>query len=185
MWARTLAPELGARLLMRLNYLDPCLQLACEANLFEWALEVSKYGTMDQKKEVHYRYAMALEDEGRFTEAEKEFVQAGKAMEAVQMYIHNRDWESAEDVARSHSEEAVAQVLIARAAEAAEAQDYATAEALLLRAHKPEMIIEHYKVYHFRSIDDILFNNIFLKQNSTFYTSLLIIKIFYFKTSSF
>ncbi|XP_026827198.1 intraflagellar transport protein 172 homolog isoform X2 [Ooceraea biroi] len=145
MWARTLAPELGARLLMRLNYLEPCLQLACETNLFEWALEISKYGTMDQKKEVHYRYAMALEDEGRFAEAEKEFVQAGKAMEAVQMYIHSRDWESAEDVARSHSQEAVAQVLIARAAEAAEAQDYATAETLLLRAHKPEMIIEHYK----------------------------------------
>ncbi|XP_072763581.1 intraflagellar transport protein 172 homolog isoform X3 [Anoplolepis gracilipes] len=145
MWARTLAPELGARLLMRLNYLDPCLQLACEASLFEWALEIVKYGTVDQKKEVHYRHAMALEDEGRFADAEKEFVQAGKVMEAVQMYIHNRDWESAEDVARSHSQEAVAQVLIARAAEAAEGQDYATAEALLLRAHKPEMIIEHYK----------------------------------------
>ncbi|XP_012058709.1 PREDICTED: intraflagellar transport protein 172 homolog [Atta cephalotes] len=145
MWARTLAPELGARLLMRLSYLEPCLQLACEANLFDWALEIAKYGTVDQNKEVHYRYAMALEDEGRFVEAEKEFVQAGKTMEAVQMYIHTRDWESAEDVARSHSQEAVAQVLIARAAEAAEGQDYATAEALLLRAHKPEMIIEHYK----------------------------------------
>nr|XP_012215554.1 PREDICTED: intraflagellar transport protein 172 homolog [Linepithema humile] len=145
MWARTLAPELGARLLMRLNYLESCLQLACEASLFEWALEIVKYGTEDQKKEVHYRYAMALEDEGRFADAEKEFVQAGKAVEAVQMYIHSRDWESAEDVARSHSQEAVAQVLIARAAEAAEGQDYAAAEALLLRAHKPEMIIEHYK----------------------------------------
>lgn len=146
MWARTLAPELGARLLMRLNYLESCLQLACEANLFAWALEIVKYGTVDQKREIHYRYAMALEDEGRFTEAEKEFIKAGKAMEAVQMYIHSRDWESAEDVARSHSQEAVAQVLIARAAEAAESQDYASAEALLLRAHKPEMIIEHYKV---------------------------------------
>jgi len=114
--------------------------------LFDWALEIAKYGTLDQKKEVHYRYAMTLEDEGRFAEAEKEFVQAGKTMEAVQMYIHSRDWESAEDVARSHSQEAVAQVLIARAAEAAESQDYTTAEALLLRAHKPEMIIEHYKV---------------------------------------
>ncbi|KAL0119649.1 hypothetical protein PUN28_007825 [Cardiocondyla obscurior] len=145
MWARTLASELGARLLMRLGYFEPCLQLACEASLFDWALEIVKYGTIDQKKEVHYRYAMSLEDEGRFTEAEKEFVQAGKTMEAVQMYIHNRDWESAEDVARSHSQEAVAQVLIAQAAEAAESQDYATAETLLLRAHKPEIIIEHYK----------------------------------------
>ncbi|XP_043526195.1 intraflagellar transport protein 172 homolog, partial [Frieseomelitta varia] len=144
-WARTLAPELAARLLMRLNYLDGCLQLACEADLFDWALEIVKYGSADQKKEVHYRHAMALEDAGHFSEAEKEFIKAGRTMEAVQMYIHTRDWEAAEDVAQSINQDAVAQVLIARAGEAAEAQDYSLAETLLLRAHKPEMIIEHYK----------------------------------------
>lgn len=131
---------------MRLNYLEPCLHLACEANLFEWALEISKYGTIDQKKEVHYRHAMALEDEGQFAEAEKEFIQAGKAVEAVQMYIHTRDWESAENIAESNCPDALSQVLIARAAEAIEIQDYTLAESLLLRAHKPEIIVEHYKV---------------------------------------
>lgn len=146
MWARTLAPELAARLLIRLNYLDDCLQLACEANLFDWALEIAKYGSPEQKREVHYRHAMALEDAGRFSDAEKEFIRAGKTMEAVQMYIHTRDWEAAEDVAQSIDQDAVTQVLIARADEAAEAQDYSLAETLLLRAHKPEMIIEHYKV---------------------------------------
>ncbi|CAK9818338.1 Intraflagellar transport protein 172 homolog [Anthophora plagiata] len=145
MWARTLAPELAARLLMRLNYLEDCLQLACEARLFEWALEIAKYKSSDQKKEVHYRYAMALEDAGRFSDAEKEFIKADRTMEAVQMYIHTRDWEAAEDVAQSIDQNAVAKVLIARADEAAEAQDYSLAETLLLRAHKPEMIIEHYK----------------------------------------
>ncbi|OAD52520.1 hypothetical protein WN48_01267 [Eufriesea mexicana] len=144
-WARTLAPELAARLLMRLKYLDGCLQLACEADLFDWALEIAKYGNADQKKEVHYRYAMALEDAGRFSEAEKEFIKAGRTMEAVQMYIHTRDWEAAEDVAQSIDQNAVAQVLIARANEVAEAQDYSLAETLLLRAHKPEIIIENYK----------------------------------------
>ncbi|XP_033198470.2 intraflagellar transport protein Oseg2 isoform X1 [Bombus vancouverensis nearcticus] len=144
-WARTLAPELAARLLMRLNYLDGCLQLACEADLFDWALEIVKYGSTDQMKEVHYRHAMALEDAGHFSEAEKEFIKAGRTMEAVQMYIHTRDWEAAEDVAQSINQDAVAQVLIARASEAVEGQDYSLAETLLLRAHKPEMIIEHYK----------------------------------------
>ncbi|XP_046738149.1 intraflagellar transport protein 172 homolog [Diprion similis] len=145
MWTRTLAPELGARLLMRLGYFDPCLQLACEANLFDWALEIVKYGTPDQKKEVYYKHAMALEDEGRFSEAEKEFVLAGKAMEAVQMYIHTREWDAAEEVAQAHYPDGLPQVLISKAADAAEAQDYAAAESLLLRAHKPEIIINHYK----------------------------------------
>ncbi|XP_020709272.2 intraflagellar transport protein 172 homolog isoform X2 [Athalia rosae] len=145
MWAQTLAPELGARLLMRLGYFEPCLQLACEANLFDWVLEIVKYGNCDQKKEVYYKHAMALEDEGRFSEAENEFVQAGKAMEAVQMYIHTRDWDAAEEVAKSHYPDGLAQVLVSRAADAAKAQDYALAESLLLRAHKPEIIVNHYK----------------------------------------
>ncbi|XP_008560724.1 intraflagellar transport protein 172 homolog [Microplitis demolitor] len=145
MWARTLAPELGARLLIRLNYFDPCLLMACDANLFDWALEAVRYGTPEQQQEVHYKYAMALEDEGKFAEAEKEFIRAGKATEAVQMYIHTRDWDAAEEVAQSVSQEAVAQVLVARAAEAVDNKDYAFAESLLLRAHKPEIIIDHYK----------------------------------------
>ncbi|XP_076232501.1 intraflagellar transport protein Oseg2 [Calliopsis andreniformis] len=144
-WARTLAPELAARLLMRLNYFDSCLELACEANLFDWALEIAKYGSVDQKKKVHYKYAIALEDAGQFSEAEKEFVKAGKIMEAVQMYMHTHDWEAAEDLAQSINQDVVAEVLTVRASEAAETQDYSLAESLLLRAHKPEIIIDYYK----------------------------------------
>lgn len=131
---------------MRLHYFDPCLQLACEANLFDWALEIVKYGTEEQKKEVYYRHAIALEDEGRLPEAEREFLRAGKPMEAVQMYIHNKNYEAAEEIAKTEGEDALMNVLVARATEAVEKRDYSLAESLLLRARKPEIIIEHYKV---------------------------------------
>lgn len=62
------------------------------------------------------------------------------------MYIHTRDWDAAEYVAQNHCQEGLVQVLVAKASEAAEAGDFATAESLLLRAHKPEIIIDHYKV---------------------------------------
>lgn len=146
MWSRSLAPELGARLLSRLGYLDACLQMTSEAGQFNWALEVAKYAGIEQQREVHYRYAMVLEDEGRFSEAEREFLKAGKAMEAVQMYIHTRDWQAAEDVAQNHCPEGLSQVLVARASEAVEARDFTSAESFLLRAYKPEIIINHYKV---------------------------------------
>lgn len=146
MWARSLAPELGARLLNRLDYMTPCLQLACEAGLFDWALEISKYGTSDQKKNVHYRYALTLEDEQKYADAEREFVLADRAIEAVQMYIHIHSWDAAEEVARSLNQDALNQVYVARANEAVESQNFSAAEALLLRAHKPEIIIDHYKV---------------------------------------
>lgn len=141
-----MAPELGARLLTRLGYFDTCLQLACDAGLFDWALEVVRYGGPEIRKEVHYKYAMFLEDEGRFKDAEREFLKAEKPMEAVQMYIHTKNWDAAEEVAQNHCLEGLTQVLVARAAEAADIEDFATAESLLLRAHKPEIIIQHYKV---------------------------------------
>ena len=146
MWACTLTPELGARLLSRLNYLDACLKLACKDGEFAWALEVVKYGSQKQQREVHYRYALALKDEGRFPEAEREFIEAGQAMESVQMYIHTQNWDAADAVAQIHCQEGLTQVLVARAAQSVKAQDYATAESLLLRAHEPEAIINHYKV---------------------------------------
>jgi intraflagellar transport protein 172 len=35
--------------------------------------------------EIHYKHAMSLEDDGKFTEAEVEFIKAGKPKEAVLM----------------------------------------------------------------------------------------------------
>lgn len=75
------------------------------------------------------------------------------------MYIHTRDWDAAEYVAQNHCQEGLIQVLVAKASEAAEAQDFATAESLLLRAHKPEIIINHYKVLDHSCICRLLFKS--------------------------
>lgn len=53
---------------------------------FDFAFELSKLGLKSQLPQVHCRYAMALEDDGKFQEAEDEFVKAGKPKEAVLMY---------------------------------------------------------------------------------------------------
>ena len=37
--------------------------------------------------DIHYKYAMALEDDGKYAEAEKEFIEAGKPKEAVLMSV--------------------------------------------------------------------------------------------------
>ena len=37
--------------------------------------------------DIHLKYAMFLEDEGKFTEAEHEFIKAGKSKEAVLMWV--------------------------------------------------------------------------------------------------
>ena len=42
---------------------------------------------------MHLKYAMFLEDEGRFPEAEKEFIKADKPKEAIDMHTHQHDHE--------------------------------------------------------------------------------------------
>lgn len=96
-------------------------------------------------KEVHYKHAMALEDEGKFDEAEQEFIAAGKAKEAVFMYIHGQNWINALRVAESHEPAAISEVLTAQAMNCFKAQQYLEFESLLLRAQMPELIIESYK----------------------------------------
>ena len=50
--------------------------------------------------------------QGKFAEAEEEFVRAGKPKEAVLMYVHQQDWDSAQRVAELHCPDSVADVLV-------------------------------------------------------------------------
>lgn len=61
-------------------------------------------------------------------------------------YIHNKDWENAERVAETYDDSAMIEVLVEQAKEEFQSKNYTRFESLLLRAHKPEMIISLYKV---------------------------------------
>ncbi len=50
--------------------------------------------------------------QGKLAEAEEQFVQAGKPKEAVLMYVHQQDWDSAQRVAELHCPDSVADVLV-------------------------------------------------------------------------
>lgn len=50
--------------------------------------------------------------QGKFFEAEAEFIKAGKPKEAVLMHVHRKDWDAAQKVAEKYCPENVADVLI-------------------------------------------------------------------------
>ena len=52
---------------------------------FEFAFELSRIAKKDKLPDIHLKHAMYLEDEGRFPDAEAEFVRASKPKEAVLM----------------------------------------------------------------------------------------------------
>lgn len=53
---------------------------------------------------------MWLEDEGRFKEAEDEFIKAEKPKEAIDMYVHQQDWGNAMRVAEHCSPASISDV---------------------------------------------------------------------------
>lgn len=64
MWARTLPVDGAARLLKKMGLVEVALNYACDANQYEFALELCQI-TGNSSDEVHLKMAMDLEDEGK------------------------------------------------------------------------------------------------------------------------
>lgn len=144
LWARTLPIDSAIKLLNKHDILEACVDYACETMQFDFAFQLCK-NLPKKQSEVHMKYAMVLEDEGKFTEAEAEFVLAGKPKEAVLMYVHDRSWINALRVAETYVPSAVPEVLQAQAAQSFREKQYSEFEVLLLRAQLPELIVQKYK----------------------------------------
>uniref|UniRef100_A0A2K5WX15 Intraflagellar transport protein 172 homolog n=1 Tax=Macaca fascicularis TaxID=9541 RepID=A0A2K5WX15_MACFA len=145
LWAKSLGGEAAVRLLNKLGLLEAAVDHAADNCSFEFAFELSRLALKHKTPEVHLKYAMFLEDEGKFEEAEAEFIRAGKPKEAVLMFVHNQDWEAAQRVAEAHDPDSVAEVLVGQARGALEEKDFQKAEGLLLRAQRPGLALNYYK----------------------------------------
>lgn len=62
------------------------------------------------------------------------------------MHINQGDWPAAEMLAEQHDPEAVTDILVSRAQSALQTKDFGQFEALLLRAQKPDLLLQGYKV---------------------------------------
>lgn len=80
-WAISLSQEDAASLLRRLNLADAVVDYAVEAGAFPHAFQLAQVVAKAKLPDVHLKYAMFLEDSGRFQEAEGEFLNAGALFE--------------------------------------------------------------------------------------------------------
>ncbi|KAJ8009128.1 hypothetical protein DPEC_G00085660 [Dallia pectoralis] len=145
MWARSLGGEAAVKLLNKFGLLETAIDFAADNCSFDFAFELARLSTKKKIPEIHLKNAMFLEDEGKFAEAEMEFIKAQKPKEAVLMYVHNQDWAGALRVAEANDPASVPDVLVDQAKFCFEQKDFQKAEAYLLRAQRPEMAIKYYK----------------------------------------
>ncbi|XP_037945105.1 intraflagellar transport protein 172 homolog [Teleopsis dalmanni] len=144
MWAKSMPVESAVRLLNKLGLLDTAVSFACDSGQFEFAMDLCRLSGKPTD-EVHLKIAMSYEDEGKFGEAETEFIKANKPKEAILMHIHSGDWQAALNVAEIYLPEEVSEVLIAQANTCLETHNYSEYETLLIRAQRPDLIVAFYK----------------------------------------
>ena len=144
-WAVSLGGEAGSKLLTKLGLIEQAIDYAVESGNFDHAFELAGSSNDAKVAEVHLKYALFLEDEEKFTQAEDEFIKAEKPKEAIDMYIHQADWANAMRVAERYDPSSISNVLAGQAKVAGEQKDFTRAETLYINAKKPELAIAMYQ----------------------------------------
>ncbi|XP_073709088.1 intraflagellar transport protein 172 homolog [Garra rufa] len=145
LWAKSLGGEAAVKLLNKFGFLENAIDFAADNYTFDFAFELARLAMKQKIPDIHLKNAMFLEDQGKFNEAETEFIKAGKPKEAVLMHVHNKDWSNAQRVAEAHDPESVADILVSQAKFCFDQKEFQKAEAFLLRAQRPELAIKYYK----------------------------------------
>ena len=144
-WAVSLGGEAGSKLLTKLGLIEQAIDYAIESGSFDHAFELARNSLASKVAEVHLKYALFLEDQEKYPEAEDEFIKAEKPKEAIDMYIHQADWTNAMRVAERYDPASISDVIAGQAKVAADQKDYTRAETLYINAKKPELAIAMYQ----------------------------------------
>lgn len=144
-WAMSLGGEAGAKLLRKLGLIEQAIDYAIERRAFDHAFELAKTCMKKKIPEVHLKHALHLEDEEHFKEAEEEFIRAGKPKEAIDMFLHQQDWQNAMRVAEQHDPSNISEVLVAQGVHAQEQKNYRRAESFFVDAKKPEKALRMFQ----------------------------------------
>ena len=144
-WALSIGGAEGSKLLTRLGLIEQAVDYAVESGNFSHAFELAQNSLKSKLPEVHLKHALFLEDEEKFDEAKDEFIKAGKPREAIDMYIHQQDWNSATLVANNYEPAAIPDVYIAQARAAQGTGDLNRAESLFIQAKKPQLALKMFQ----------------------------------------
>lgn len=96
------SPEAGAQLLYKYELYEETITFSLDRDLFDFAFRIAQDNCPEKIPEVHRAYAYFLEEEGKFSEAEDQYIHGNSPKEAIEMYAHAGDWENAQRVAQSN-----------------------------------------------------------------------------------
>mmetsp|Transcript_26671 Transcript_26671/g.67756 ORF Transcript_26671/g.67756 Transcript_26671/m.67756 type:complete len:1759 (-) Transcript_26671:158-5434(-) len=136
--------EAGAQLLAKHGLIEIAIDYAVEHSNFQHAFELAQHSAKHKLPDIHLKKALALEDDEQFKLAEDEFIKASKPKEAIDMYIHQRNWVDAMRVAEANDREGVKDVMVHHAKDYVDMGNLQAAESLFIQAGKPELAVQAY-----------------------------------------
>jgi len=143
--AENMEGEKGTQFLIKNGLIEAAVDFEANQERFDDAFKLANNHAKYKLPEVHLKFALHLEDESRFKDAEEEFIKANKPQEAINMYEHKQDWHSALSVARQYHPESVNKVFLNQAKFYLERRDFAKAEQAYINAKEPEKAINMYQ----------------------------------------
>uniref|UniRef100_A0A8R1I6R6 Intraflagellar transport protein 172 homolog n=1 Tax=Caenorhabditis japonica TaxID=281687 RepID=A0A8R1I6R6_CAEJA len=144
LWAKSIGGDAAVKLLNKHGMLIEGIDFACETGAYDLAFDLARIGAKERLPVVHGRLASQLEEEGRLEDASQHYIEGNKPELAVEMFIRDNDWASAEKVAKDHCERLLPDVYTGQARRAIEEGDHLRAETFLLRANKPDIILRYF-----------------------------------------
>mmetsp|Transcript_17930 Transcript_17930/g.51630 ORF Transcript_17930/g.51630 Transcript_17930/m.51630 type:complete len:974 (+) Transcript_17930:3-2924(+) len=136
--------EAGAQLLAKHGLIEIAIDYAVEHSNFAHAFELANVSAKHKLPDIHLKKALALEDDEQYKQAEEEFIKASKPKEAIDMYIHQRDWVSAMRVAENHDRDMIKEVMVNQAKDLVDQNQLQAAENIFIQAGKPEGAVQMY-----------------------------------------
>jgi len=104
-WATDIGGVAGVQKLMQLKLIEPALLYACESGLSELANIIMAHCKTLSKatfQQAHMKFAVTLESQNKWAEAEQHYLAAEQTQEAAEMCIHNRMWSDAQRIATKY-----------------------------------------------------------------------------------
>merc|ERR1711912_24454 len=95
--------EKGTQFLVKNGLIEAAIDFEANQERFDEAFRLANNHAKYKLPEVHLKYALHLEDENRFKEAEEEFINANKPQKAINVYQEARMYGEALRVAQKHA----------------------------------------------------------------------------------
>ena len=132
------------RILKKMHLTDSLIDYLSEKNKFTEAFEIARKEAKHKLVDVHLNYAMHLEDEKRYKDAEENYIKAGKFCQAVNMYIDITDFQSALSIARQYDQSLISNIYVQQAEVYLFNKDYEKMELCYINGGEPKLAIKSY-----------------------------------------